>query len=181
MPGGGYTVGPSAFPHFVFFKWGRTSHLFNPLKFHRFSLAGRNNVQRGENNIRWGLRAERVGDDGGQRGEVHTDGTRPSCQSLLQQLLPLLLPQSLQVVCPLQGSLSEDRKMFIHAVDHLSPTVFSFLTDHGLWERRSSGLSPHAASGDCWQFLPSSRWLPSLWQITEKMTLNRGHFLSNKN
>lgn len=131
---GAYTLRPSAFPHFVLFKIRRTrfSPLFNLLKFHRFSLAGRNNIQRGKksgggfSNTMDGAQSGGRGEDGGLRGEVHTDETRPCCQSLLQQLLPLLFPQGLQVIRPLQGSLSEERAIFIHAANRLSPTVFSY-------------------------------------------------------
>lgn len=56
-----------------------------------------------------------------EEGEV--GGVCLACHSLLQQLLPLLLPQGLQVIGPLQGSLSEERAMFSRAVSHLSASL----------------------------------------------------------
>lgn len=55
-----------------------------------------------------GGRRQETGGGGGHR-RVHSDKARPSCQLLLQQLLPLLFPQGLQVIRPLHSSLSEDR------------------------------------------------------------------------
>lgn len=49
-----------------------------------------------------------------------------SCQSLLQQLLPLLFPQGLQVIRPLQGGLSEERALFRHVCQSFLITVLSY-------------------------------------------------------
>lgn len=73
-------------PPSLSFTRGRT-HLGHS-ELHRFSLASSN---------------MRVGSGGGWELGV------PSCLSLPLQLLPLLLPQHLQVVSPPHGSLSEGR------------------------------------------------------------------------
>lgn len=65
--------------------------------------------------------------------EERSRRVKPSCQLLLQQLLPLLFPQGLQVVRPLQGRLSEEREIFIHATI-ISPKL-CFLINPALTER----------------------------------------------
>lgn len=105
-------------PQFVFFKRGRTSfsHFVQPSELPQVQSC------RQEQHQGWGGGAGRGG-----RWRVHSDKTRPSCQSLLQQLLPLLFPQGLQVIRPLQGSLSENRVIFKRAVSHLSTiTLLSY-------------------------------------------------------
>lgn len=105
-------------PQFVFFKRGRTSfsHFVQPSELPQVQSC------RQEQHQGWGGGAGRGG-----RWRVHSDKTRASCQSLLQQLLPLLFPQGLQVIRPLQGSLSENRVIFKRAVSHLSTiTLLSY-------------------------------------------------------
>lgn len=46
--------------------------------------------------------------------------------SLLQQLLPLLFPQGLQVIRPLQGGLSDERALFRHVHQSFLLTVLSY-------------------------------------------------------
>lgn len=90
----------SSTSQFVCFTWGQT--------FSKFT--GSKNIQRGTKQA-WVWVAQKKDDWG--RGE---DKTWPSCHSFLQQLLPLLLPQGLQVIRPLQSSLSEEREIWIRAV-----------------------------------------------------------------
>lgn len=94
-----WNSGGAAVPRdqFILFKCGRTKFSRIVQTFHRFGLAA-------------------VSGQGGDGGVVLSD----SCQPLLQQLVPLLLPQSLQVFCSLQRRLSESRKTFTSAVDQLS-------------------------------------------------------------